>query len=179
MSVASYFDGAEKAKMNRGQYFKDEGRFLLTLKRMFFNDGHNGKFFIAEFEVNSSNQPNDAFGKQPDPPGSTRSWTAPLTGERARYTQAEAKNLVFALTGRDPQDYREPAENPDLHAEATNIIKAAIDPEFAKKNNIDPTLLVGQQVQLETTKKTTRPKPGQTQGGTFTMHTWYPVTDEV
>ena len=169
MSVAKYFDGAENARgMGGGQYFKGEGKFRLELKRMFVNEGHKGKFFIAEFSVLDSTS-------GVDPIGSTRSWAVPLTGERAQYTFGDVKKLVFALTGKEPNDHRDPEDDPKLHAEAVAIVKAAVDPDFAKKNNLDPTLLIGQQVRLETNAKPTRPKPGQTQPGTFTVHTWSPA----
>lgn len=158
--------------MGGGQYIKGEGKFVLTTKRMFVNDGHKGRFFIAEFEVNESTS-------DKDPPGATRSWAVPLTGERAKYSFGDIKNLIFALTGYEPKDVGSPDENADLHAQATKIVMAACDPTYAKKVGIDSELLIGQRVGLETTSKQTRPKPGQAAGGTFTVHTWSPLAEDV
>ena len=169
MGVESYFRGMDSAKsMSGGQYFKGEGKFLVTTKRMFVNDGHKGKFFIAEFDVKESTS-------AIDPVGSTRSWAVPLEGERAKYSFGDIKNLVFALTGQNPKDVGDPSENPKLHQEVTQLVMAACDPEYAKKNKIDPLDLIGADVALETFLKATKPKPGQTTGGTFTVHSWAPT----
>jgi len=169
MGVADYFNGMENAKsMGGGQYVKGEGKFLVRTKRIFVNSGHRGKFLVVEFEVLESTSPLD-------PAGCTRSWVAPLEGERSRYTFGDAKNMVFAITGQNPKDVGDPSENPKLHREATQLVMAAVDPEYAKKNGIDPTDLIDQEVALETFQKATRPKPGQTQGGVFTVHVWSPA----
>jgi hypothetical protein len=153
----------ESAKgMGGGQYFKGEGRFLVKTKRLFVNQGHKGKFFVAEFEVLESTSPQD-------PVGCTRSWVAPLEGERAKYSFSDVKNLVFAITGQDPKGVGDPSENPKLHQEATQLVMAACDPEYAKKNKIDPTDLIDQEVGLETFAKGTK------KGGTFTVHSWSPA----
>lgn len=168
MSVSSYFEGMASAKsQGGGQYIKGEGKFLVTLQRLFVNEGHKGRFFIAEFTIDESTSAQD-------PVGCTRSWAVPLTGERARYSFGDIKNLIFSLTGQHPKDAGDPDENPELHAEATKIVMAACDAAYAKKHNLDPTQLLGEQVRLETNSKPTRPKPGQTVGGTFTVHTWTP-----
>jgi hypothetical protein len=169
MGIESYFSGMANAKpMSGGQYFKGEGKFLCRTKRMHVNDGHKGKFFIAEFEVLESTSPLD-------PVGSTRSWPVPLEGTRAKYSFGDIKSLVFAITGQNPKDVGDPSENPKLHQEAQQLVMAACDAEYAKKNGIDPTDLIDQEVALETNLKATRPKEGQTQGGTFTVHTWSPA----
>jgi hypothetical protein len=148
--------------MGGGQYFKGEGRFLVRSKRMFVNQGHKGRFFVAEFEILASNS-------SVDPGGATRSWVSPLEGERAKYSFSDIKNLVFALTGKNPKDIGDPSENPKLHQEATQLVMAACDAEYAKKNNIDPTDLIGLDVKLETFSKATK------KGGTFTVHAWEPA----
>lgn len=167
--VESYFSGMSNAKaMSGGQYFKGEGKFKLRTKRFFVNDGHKGKFFIAEFEVLESSTTTD-------PKGATRSWAVPLEGSRAKYSFGDIKNLVFAICGQNPKDVGDPSENPKLHQEATQQVMAACDAEYAKKNNVDPTDLIDQEVSLETFLKATKPKEGQTQGGTFTVHNWGPA----
>lgn len=167
MGVEQYFAGMESVKsMGGGQYFKGEGRFLCTLRRMFVNDGHKGRFFIAEFQIDESTT--DA-----DPIGCTRSWVTPLTGkpDRVKYSFGDIKNLVFALLGKDPKTFKDPAEYPAEHSEATKIVMAACDETgaYGKKVDIDPGLLIGEQVQLETVVKSTK------EGGTFTTHNWSPV----
>ncbi|WP_146644993.1 hypothetical protein [Labilithrix luteola] len=159
-----------KAKSQAGgQYVKGEGKFLVTIQRIFVHEGHKGRFFICEFSVDESTSPLD-------PAGSTRSWSAPLLGERAKYSFGDIKNLIFAVTGHHPKDVADPDLNPELHNEATRLVMAAVDPAYAKKNDLDATILIGEQVQLETNLKATRPKPGQTQGGTFTVHSWSPAS---
>jgi len=172
VSVAEYFSDVAKAKaQGGGQHVKGEGDFTLTIQRIFVNDGFKGKFFVCEFTIDESTSAQD-------PAGCTRSWVAPLTGERAKYSFGDIKNLIFALTGQNPRDAGTWEENPALHNEAAEIVKAACDPAYAKKNNLDPTLLIGERVRLSTHAKATRPKPGQTQGGTFTVHTWSPLKSE-
>lgn len=163
MGIESYFGGMANAKaMSGGQYFKGEGKFRLRTKRMFVNDGHKGKFFISELEVFESTS-------ALDPVGSTRSWVAPLEGERAKYSFGDIKDHIFAITGQNPKDVGDPSENPKLHQEATELVMAACDAEYAKKNSIDPTFLIGQEVELETFQKLTK------KGGTFTVHAWSPA----
>lgn len=163
MGAAQYLEGIESSKaFGSGQYIKGEGRFTVTSRRLFVSDGHKGKFVIFEFVVDSSNS-------ETDPVGATRSWVLPLQGPRAKRTLGEFKNLIFALTGDDPKDVGGPEENPQKHNEAGQLAMAAVDEAFAKKSGIDPELLVGQQVGLET-----RFKPTQN-GGTFTVHDWFPA----
>jgi hypothetical protein len=154
--------------MGGGQYFKGEGKFLVTTKRIFVNDGHNGKFFIAEFAVKESTS-------DKDPAGCTRSWAVPLEGPRAKYSFGDIKNLIFALTGQNPKEVGDPSEDPKLHQEVTQLVMAACDAEYAKKNKIDPLDLIDADVALETVAKATKPKPGQATGGTFTVHNWSPA----
>lgn len=171
MGVESYFAGMAEAKpMSGGQYFKGEGRFSLETKRMFVNNGHKGKFFIAEFEVKESTSPLD-------PVGATRSWSVPLEGERVKYSFGDIKNLIFALMGKNPSDVGAPNENPKLHQEATELVAAACDSEYAKKKGVGSEDLIGLPVDLETRFKATKPKPGQAVGGTFTIHTWSPTAE--
>jgi len=155
---------ADAKPMGGGQYIKGEGKFTLTTKKLFVNNGHKGRFFIAEFEVVESTSASD-------PVGASRSWAVPLTGERAARSFGEIKNLVFALTGKDPRDCGDPSSDPKLHKEATELVMAACDPTFAAKNKIDPTELLGLQVGLETNAKPIKSKPGQN----FTVHTWSPI----
>lgn len=165
MGVEDYFRGMADAKsMGGGQYFKGEGKFKVRTKRMFANNGHKGRFFVAEFDVLESTS-------DEDPVGVTRSWVAPLEGERAKYSFGDIKNLVFAITGQHPQDVGEPSENPKLHQEATQLVMAACDPEYAKKHKIDQTALIGEEIELETTAKETK------KGGMFTVHRWSPIVE--
>lgn len=169
MSIESYFAPMTNARsMAGGQHLKGEGKFVVLMKKMWVNDGHKGRFFIAEFEVEESSSPSD-------PVGSTRSWAVPMTGERAAYSFGDIKNLIFALTGREPRDCGSPEEQPALHAEATALVTAACDPAYAKKHGIDSTELIGLSVRLETRSKATKPSPQKPQGGTFTQHLWSPV----
>lgn len=169
MSSARLLEGLATARsMQGGQYVKGEGKFLVEITKLFLNDGYKGKFFIAEFSIQESTS-------ALDPVGTTRSWTVSLDGERGRRALGDIKGLIFALTGKDPRDCGQPEDDPALHAEAAKLAMAACDEDYAKKNGVDPSLFVGVPVRLETLHKATQPKPGNPQGGTFTVHRWSPA----
>lgn len=171
--VESAFANMDRASLNgSGQYF-EEGRFLLRLKAAKGNNGYKGPCFIAEFEVLDSSNPECAVG-------ATRSFVVKLRDND--YAMGDIKALVFALAlDTDPKAAGSYEKNPELHKLAAEITKAICDDNYAKK--IEGTKagmiakeLVGCTVKLETFKKPTRPKPGQTSGGVFTVHNWSPDT---
>lgn len=170
VNVEQMFAGMEKAQIfGKGQYFS-EGDFLVRTKSMKVNDGHNGLCFIAEFEVLQSTSAKD-------PVGATRSWVVKM-GPTNKNAFSDIKSLIFALTGKDPKQVGQPEENPALHAEAANLVKAACDPEYAKKVGIAADVFVGIEVGLHTFLKPTRPSPQKPEGGVFTVHSWTPVASE-
>jgi hypothetical protein len=175
---AMFANMATAKQMASGQHFKGEGAFVLRTKAMKVNDGHKGRFFVAEFEILASSSAQD-------PVGTTRSWAVPLTGERAQYSFGDIKGLVFALCGTNPKDVPQPEVDPAAHVEATQLVMAACDAEYAATKGIDTSLLVGQTVCLTTFYKATKPKPvAQPDGtfkmvaGTFTVHQWTPAAQE-
>lgn len=174
MGIEAFFDGMEKAEVfGKGQYFK-EGNFRVRTKALKVNNGNNGLCFIAEFEVVSSDQPIDAEGKQADPPGSTRSWVVKM-GPTNKNAFSDIKSFVFALLGVDPKKAGKPEENPQLHAQATQAVKAACDAQFAATLGLPPNAFEGRDVLLQTWVKATKPKPPSNEPGKFTVHNWAPA----
>lgn len=169
MNIDQVFAGMEAAPIfGKGQYFS-EGEFTLMVKGLKVNNGYNGLCFIAEFEVLASTS-------EKDPVGSTRSWIVKM-GPTNKNAFSDIKALVLALTGKDPKRSGSPAENPELHAKAAKLVKAACDAEYAKTVGIAPDVFEGAEVGLRTFAKATRPTPQKPEGGTFTVHDWFPAPE--
>ncbi len=168
VNVEAMFAGMDKAQMMAGgQYVKGEGKFLACSKGFKINSGYKGTFLIFEFEVLESTSPED-------PAGCTRSKVIELSAKN-KYAFSDTKSIVFALMGHDPKRVGSPEENPALHAQAAEIVKAACDPGYAAKIGMDPDALVGINLRLETFRKPTRPTVERPQGGLFTVHNWLPA----
>jgi hypothetical protein len=167
--VEAVFAGLEKAQMfGSGTYF-GEGNFDVRTRSLKYNNGHTGPCFIAEVEVLSSDQAIDpATGKQKDPPGSVRSWVVKL-GPTNKNAFGDVKKFAFALLGIDSSRVGPPEDNPDLHKQAAEIVKAACDPEYAKTIKVPSSVFENIPLKLRTWAKPTRA------GGVFTMHAWSPV----
>ena len=168
-SIEQYFAGMDKAPMfGSGQYFSADFKGVVKTRSMKVNNGFKGLCFIAEFEVVESNT-------DKDPVGSTRSYVVKM-GPENRNAFADIKALVFAVALQtDPKKAGAPEQNPALHAQAAEIVKAACEPEYAKKIGVPPDALEGLPVRLETWGKPTRPSAKNPQGGVFTVHSWYPA----
>jgi hypothetical protein len=180
------FSGMDTAEgFGAGQYF-EEGRFDLVVKsikcvtsRRPENAGKH--FFTAEFEVVH----HDPAGAGPAvPAGASRTYQVKIEGNT--YAFADIKNFVFALClGTDPKSAPTPKQDPELHKDATAIAMALVDEEYAARIQVErPEIAAivaevpGMPVKLEAFKKATRPKPGQSTGGTFTIHQWSPSATE-
>jgi len=176
---AQLFEGMEKAEgYGTGKYF-EEGKYLVRVKSLKVVKSKNPAtlgfpFFIAETEVLKSNNPEVT-------PGVSRTYNVKIQGNQ--YAFADLKNFIFALAldidPKSPPPLGDPA-----HALATKIVSGAVDPEYlAKLRTTDSGVaeivdaLPGLCVNLEAFKKATRAKPGQTQGGFFTIHNWSPATE--
>lgn len=168
-NVDEMFAGMEKAEsFGSGQYVKGEGKFRLRSKAIKYNTGYKGSFFISEFEVVQTTNPEN-------PVGCTRSYVVSLD-KKNRYAFGDIKKLVFAMAmDTDPEKAGQPEENPELHAQATQLVKAALDAEYAAKIGMAADALIGLEVDLETIGKPMRPSPDRPQGGTFNVHKWSPV----
>lgn len=177
--IAAMFDGMDKAQVfGSGQFFK-EGKFLLRVKSIKVNKGFKGNAFIAEFDVLQSEQQPGADGKQADPPGSIRSWVVKLDNANGKGNPfSDIKCFAFALTGHDPKKAGQPEENPKLHAEATQVVKVAVDAEYAKSLGLSSDIFTGQLVGLQTHMKPTKPSVQNPQGGLFTVHNYFPVSQD-
>jgi len=157
-----------------GAYF-GEGKFKVQVERVKMNaNGFRGKSFIVEFKVletNNATQREDGTWNG-DPIGCTRSYVLKLDKPQAF---GDIKNLVFALIGQDPKKVGEPEQNPKAHAEATKLVKAACDANYAaalaKEQGVtlEDVSLEGLSANLETFKKKTQ------KGNDFTVHNWGPV----
>lgn len=170
MSIADMFNGMDTAPVfGKGQWF-GEGKFLLKTKMIKGHKGHNGNSFIAEFEVLESQQQPDAEGKLHDPVGSTRSWVV-MMNPTNKNAFSDIKAFAFALTGKDPKTVGQPEENPQLHAQATQVVKCACDAEYAKTQGITPEMFVGRVIGLQTHMKPKKSNPSEM----FTVHNFFPV----
>lgn len=168
MDAESMFAGMAKAPMfGAGQYF-GEGEFLVETKSIKMNNGHKGLCFIVEFKVLESNS-------EKDPVGSIRSWVVKM-GAGNLNAFSDIKGFLFALAlGIDPKKAGTPEENPDLHSQATEFVKAACDPNYAQKIGADADALIGLPVKLYTFQKPTKPSLQKPQGGLFTVHNYSPA----
>jgi hypothetical protein len=149
---------------------------LLRVKSVKVNAGFKGKSFIAEFDVLQSEQQAGADGKILDPAGSIRSWVVPLENQQGKGSPfADIKGLAFAIMGYDPKTVGQPEENPKLHQEITQVVKVAVDADFAKSLGTSSDIFIGRLVGLQTHMKPTKPSPKNPAGGFFTVHNFFPV----
>lgn len=166
-NIEQMFAGMDKAAMfGSGQYFS-EGNYRVATKSLKVNNGFKGLCFIAEFEVLESTSAKD-------PIGATRSWVVKM-GATNKNAFSDIKSLIFALTGVDPKKAGQPEENPQLHSQAAELVKAACDADYAKKIGLEPDALVGIELKLQAFGKATRPSAEKPQGGIFTVHNWSPA----
>lgn len=167
MGIEAYFEGMERAEVfGKGQNFK-EGNFRVRTKALKVNNGQNGLCFIAEFDVIESTSAED-------PVGSTRSWVVKM-GPTNKNAFSDIKSFMFALLGVDPKKAGKPEENPQLHAQAAQAVKAACDAQYAASIGVPANAFEGRDVLLQTWVKATRPKPPSTEPGKFTVHAWTPA----
>lgn len=156
---------------NSGVFFTNGIYPKVKLKGIEYRpNGYKGKSVHFHFEVVESN---DAA----HPSGASRVWILkPFDGtpDQKKRTMADIKNLVFSLTGFSPKAVGSPEQNPKAHTQATQAFLAACDPEYAKKNNLDPNFLVGRTCALECQAVETGGKDGKAKG-TFTRHVWGPA----
>jgi len=166
MSIADeVFGGMANAEMSGKGKFMSEGKFLVRTALVKYKEGYKGKSFIVEFEILQSTNVAE------HPVGSTGTWVVKLDKPDTRaMAWADIKGFVFAIAmGKNPKTVPGPKQAPELHAECTEIAKAAIADENAKALGVEPGFLNGLEVQLETVRTPRR------DGGVWTNHAWSPV----
>jgi hypothetical protein len=159
MDIDKMFDDMAGAAINdKGEFFS-AGLYRCTVDSLELRDGHKGISFIAKLKVVESNNGT--------PAGVTRSWILRLDNKETKdQVMGDIKGFIFAVKGLSPRQVPSPEKNPKVHEDAVKLFKAAIDPEFAKKNNINPGWALDKPVNLEATVvKTKKDKD-------FTRHSW-------
>ena len=161
MDINSLFAGMAKAQMNSKGNYMGEGVYRIRSKSLKAKDGFKGKSLIFEFEIVESNN-------QAHAPGSSGSYVVKLDKPQAF---GDIKALIFALAmDLDPKSVKSPEQDPQTHAQAAELVKAALDPAAAKALGVEPDFLVGLELRLETIKIKTQ------KGGDFTVHNWSPLS---
>lgn len=160
--IDAMFAGMAAAQMNGKGNYMGEGRFLVRSKLLKQKTGFRGRSVIFEFEVTESTNP-------AHPVGSTGSWVVKLDKPQAF---GDLKALIFALAmDLDPKTVKSPELDAKVHAEAAEIMKAALDADHARKMGVAEDFLIGLPLRLETTKVKT------SKGGDFTVHNWSPAEE--
>lgn len=170
MGIEEMFAGMDTASGSSSGVFFTQGVYDVDLKEIEYRpNGYKGKSVFFRFEVKDSNNPEH-------PQGSTRVWICKLgkKPDEDKRTMADIKGLIFALLGTSAKEAGSPEQNPQAHQQATALFLAACDATYATKNKIAQDALVGQGCKLECQAIKTAPKPGATEGGTFTRHLWSP-----
>lgn len=174
MSIEDMFAGMDTAQGSNSGVFFTGGNYDVELKEIEYRpNGYKGKSVFFRFKVTTSNNAEHSVG-------STRVWICKLgkKPDEDKRTMADIKNLIFALLGQSSKEVGSPEQNPKVHQQATALFLAACDPQYAKKNNLDPEALIGRTCHLECQVVELKPKPGQTEKGQFTRHIWSPVEEE-
>lgn len=189
-NIEAMFAGMDQANLfGTGQWFA-EGNFVCRTKSFKCIDGFKGRSFIAECEVVESNNPKDK-------PGDVRSWVVKMGGTN-RNAFGDIKGMIFAAAmGLDPTKMGQPTDpgnvvvegifsslpitqrtmtNAQAHAQATQLVMAACDADYARKVGLQPGMLENIIVRLQTFAKPTRATQDKPQGGVFTVHKWFPAT---
>lgn len=161
-NIDALFDGMPDADLNNKGNYMGPGRFLVETKAIKYKDSkHRGKSYIIEFTVVESTNPAHE-------PGSSGSWVIKLDKPQA---WGDIKAFMMALAmDIDPKTAKTPKQDPELHAKATELAKAAISAEHAQKLGAEEDFLLGLPVRLETTMTKTQ------KGGDFTIHAWSPAS---
>jgi len=171
MNIEEMFKGMDTAEMNGKGNYMAEGKYRVKTTALRTKEGFKGKSFILDFEIVTSN--NDAHK-----PGTSGSWVVKLDKPQAF---GDIKGLMFAISGVNPKTVRSPKQDPESHAQASELAKVALDPDYlTKKRKEDPkylegleqTFAVGREIDLETVKIKTKANTD------FTVHNWTPASEE-
>lgn len=163
MNIDTMFADMASAPLNSKGNYMDAGVYVVESKVIKVKDGFKGKSFIFEFKILKSNNKAHEVG-------STGSQVVKLDKPQA---WGDIKSLMFALAlGIDPKTVRDPKQDKELHEEATNIAKAALDPDHAKDLGEEPNFLIGVPVRLECIKVKTQ------KGTDFTVHNYSPYVED-
>jgi hypothetical protein len=170
MSIEDMFKDMDTAQGSNSGVFFTQGNYTVELKEIEYRpNGYKGKSAHFRFKVIASNNPQH-------PVDSTRVWICKLDKkpDENKRTMADIKNLVFSLIGFSPKAVGTPEQNPKAHQQATQLFLGACDREYATKNSVDPTKLIGRKCELEALSIQTNPKDGKP--GQFTRHVWEPTS---
>jgi hypothetical protein len=173
MGIEEMFAGMDTAQGSSSGVFFTGGVYKVKLDEIEYRaNGYKGRSAFFRFKVTESNNPEH-------PVGASRVWICKLDKkpDENKRTMADIKGLVFALTGTSAKEVGAPEQNPKAHQQATAFFLAACDKTYAEKNNIDGEALIGTECALECQAIQTKPKPGSTEGGTFTRHIWSPLAN--
>lgn len=171
-SVDNIFNGLAKAEIfGSGNYFNEEGIFIVELQDIFCQDGFNGIAMIAEFRVLKSNNPDVSIG-------SARSV---VYKKENKYFLANVKKLMLSLMGYEPT--RENFSSVSVGEEVALITRAVMQSDTAKAEMaakgvpFDPNMFKGATLRVECVKKEMKPSPKHPNGGTRIDTNWSPMSD--
>lgn len=171
MGIEEMFAGMDTAQGSSSGVFFTQGVYKVALSEIEYRpNGYKGKSVHFRFKVLESNNAEHSVG-------ATRVWICKLgkKPDEDKRTMADIKGMIFAALGTSAKDVGSPEQNPKAHQQATALFLAACDKAYADKNNIKQDALVGTELNLECQAIKTNPKPGATEGGTFTRHIWSPL----
>lgn len=173
MGIEEMFAGMDTAQGSSSGVFFTQGVYKVEIAEIEYRpNGYKGKSVFFRFKVLESNNAEHS-------PGSTRVWICKLgkKPDEDKRVMADIKGLIFALLGTSSKDVGAPEQNPKAHQQATALFLAACDKSYADKNGLAQDALVGKGCGLECQAIKTNPKPGATEGGTFTRHIWSPTAN--
>lgn len=169
------FGDMEKSNSSSNGVLFTKGLYDVRLKGIEFrSNDYKGRTVLFTFAVESSTNPEH-------PVGATRVWIAkPFDNkpDQNKRVMADIKSLIFALTGTSKAEVGSHEKNPEVHKQATSLFLAAIDPDFAKKNGLDGTELIGHVCKVEcegVTGKTGEPLMTKS-GQPYTRCNWSPAS---
>jgi hypothetical protein len=166
--IDKLFGGMAKAEIFGSGNFMGPGVYTVKTKNILVKDGFKGQSFIAEFEILESNNEKHA-------PGSSGTWILKFKWPQ---TFGNITKFVMALLGYEPTAANQ--NNSELRELVACIARAACGSDGAKQElgaNYQDGMLHGVTLKLECTATKTAPKPGQPQGGDFTVYSWSPLVD--
>lgn len=168
MSMKAIFKKIGEAKVRgSGQYFVP-GDYVAILEKMFFLEGQDGDYFIAEHRIETSKK---TEANDPSPAGSKRTFMTTLNNAKAKGAdRANAKEYICILVGADPETIDEKSWE-ELLAELFN------------EDGSEKTSMRGKRIRIEAwdkLKKEAKGKENPVKTDYFTRHTFTHVeeTDE-
>jgi hypothetical protein len=164
IDIDAMFAGMAGAQMNGKGRKLGDGKYRVTAKSLKLKKGgYYGDSFIFEFDIAQS-------ANADHPVGSGRSYTVNLKSD---YAMGDMKALIFALImGKDPGSLADIKRFAAEHAEAVEWFKAAIDPDVAKKRQLEENFVAGLQVDVEVEWR-----KSEKTGKDWALHRWSPAPE--